>query len=342
MDKFVSVRLVQANALDLTLFQFDFDLTFAVFFLNADGTIYGRYGTRSDPGAVRDISLEGFKRALEGALELHAGYPGNKASLQGKRALATRYKRPGRYPALRKYEPDLDYRGNVVKSCMHCHQIREAERQMAREARKPMSDEMLFPWPLPDTVGLTMDPKARARVAGVTKGSAAERAGFAVGDEIRSLAGQPLLSTADLQWVLHRTKGSARLPAVVARGDASRKLTLVLEKSWRDAGDIGWRVSTWDLRRMAFGGMVLEPAPDADGKRMRLRAKHVGRYGNHAVALRAGARKGDIVTSFAGQTRHMTESELLRWVLRNRPAGTRVPVTLERGGKTIEIKLRLQ
>ena len=48
MDEFVCVRLVQANALDLTLFQFDYDLTFAVFFMNTDRTIYGRYGTRSE------------------------------------------------------------------------------------------------------------------------------------------------------------------------------------------------------------------------------------------------------------------------------------------------------
>ena len=48
MDRFVCVRLVQANAMDLTLFQFDYDLTFAAFFLNADRTIYGRYGSRSD------------------------------------------------------------------------------------------------------------------------------------------------------------------------------------------------------------------------------------------------------------------------------------------------------
>jgi hypothetical protein len=47
MKQFVCVRIVQANALDLALFQFDFDLTFAAFFMNADKTIYGRYGTRS-------------------------------------------------------------------------------------------------------------------------------------------------------------------------------------------------------------------------------------------------------------------------------------------------------
>src|SRR3989442_14557967 len=60
MDKFVCVRVVQANALDLALFQFDYDLTFAAFFVNADRTIYGRYGSRSDrKDATKDISIEG-------------------------------------------------------------------------------------------------------------------------------------------------------------------------------------------------------------------------------------------------------------------------------------------
>ncbi|MBJ7494860.1 MAG: thioredoxin family protein [Gemmataceae bacterium] len=45
LEKFVRVRIVGTNGLDLSLFQFDYDQSFAIMFLNADGTIYGRYGT---------------------------------------------------------------------------------------------------------------------------------------------------------------------------------------------------------------------------------------------------------------------------------------------------------
>src|SRR5262245_50236274 len=48
LDKYVCVRIVQANTIDLAHFQFDFDLSFAVFFMDADWTIYGRFGTRSE------------------------------------------------------------------------------------------------------------------------------------------------------------------------------------------------------------------------------------------------------------------------------------------------------
>src|SRR5262249_12817188 len=39
LEQFVRVRVVSTNGLDLSLFQFDTDQSFAVFLLNADGTI---------------------------------------------------------------------------------------------------------------------------------------------------------------------------------------------------------------------------------------------------------------------------------------------------------------
>src|SRR5690349_10089446 len=71
LDKFVCVRIVQANAIDLSRFQHDFDLSFAAYFLNPDGTIYGRFGTRSDRPEEEDISLEGLREAMQGALRIH-------------------------------------------------------------------------------------------------------------------------------------------------------------------------------------------------------------------------------------------------------------------------------
>jgi len=89
LEKFVRVRIISANNLDLSLFQFDTDQSFAVFLLNADGAIYGRYGTRSDHSYwADDVSIEGLGKALEGALALHAAYPANKAELALKRGPA--------------------------------------------------------------------------------------------------------------------------------------------------------------------------------------------------------------------------------------------------------------
>src|SRR4029453_9356165 len=117
MDKFVCVRMVQGNGMDLTLFQFDYDLTFAAFFLNADRTIYGRFGSRSErKDATKDVSIEGFRKALVAALELHKKYPANQASLAGKQSRPPRFKTPEEYPSLRgKYKLNLDYEGKVVQ-----------------------------------------------------------------------------------------------------------------------------------------------------------------------------------------------------------------------------------
>src|SRR5262249_25811320 len=55
MDEFVCIRIVQANRMDLDHFQFDFDQSFAVFLMNADLTVYGRFGTRSERPEDEDI-----------------------------------------------------------------------------------------------------------------------------------------------------------------------------------------------------------------------------------------------------------------------------------------------
>ena len=81
---------------------------------------------------------------------------------------------------------------------------------------------MLFPYPDPAVLGLKMDPKAMATVERVTPGSLAERAGLRAGDEIVTLAGQPLLSIADLQWVLHNAPGRHEAPGARSGGTARR------------------------------------------------------------------------------------------------------------------------
>ena len=44
-------------------------------------------------------------------------------------------KRPEEYASLAgKYKPALDYEGKVAASCLHCHQVREAERLSYRAA----------------------------------------------------------------------------------------------------------------------------------------------------------------------------------------------------------------
>src|SRR5262245_16963228 len=111
LEKFVCVRVVSTNGLDLSLFQFDYDQSFAALLLSADGAIYGRFGTRSHRTSWSDdVSLEGLAKALQGGLELHQRYPQNQADLAGKRGPAPEVARPELYPTLKgRYTAKLNY-----------------------------------------------------------------------------------------------------------------------------------------------------------------------------------------------------------------------------------------
>jgi len=345
LNKFVCVRVVKGNSLNLELFQFDYDLTFAAFFMNADRTIYGRYGTRSSQEKPEsDISMQGLLGALEGALELHADFPANRKSLAGKQGGKPRFPNPERYPTLKRYTPLLNYGGKVAQSCLHCHMINAAEIELLRSKKAPLPDKILYPWPLPGALGLQLSPAERALVVNAAPASAAHEAGFRHGDRILSLEGQPILSTADIQWVLHNAPAPARLTAVVKRAEKTIRLKLELDADWRKSTDISWRGSTWPLRRMGFGAMRLEDAWDGDRKKrglegMALWVRHVGQYGIHRTAKDAGFRKGDIVIEFDGIRERLTESELLVHIFRKRKAGDLVPVKILRGDKRMSLRL---
>jgi serine protease Do len=339
LDQFIRVRIVGTNGLDLSLFQFDTDQSFAVFLLNADGTIYGRFGTRSHrTNWVGDVSIKGLAKALQGALDLHLKYDSVKSSLEGKRGPTPEVPTPEQFPSFQnKFTNRLDYEGtNVVKSCIHCHQISEAKHSYHREKTGSIPEEILFPYPHPKTIGLTLDPNERATVKDIVPRSAAAKAGFHSGDVIQSLAGQPLLSIADVQWVLHHVPASGgTIQADVHRGGKTVSIPVTLESGWRRTGDISWRASTWGLRRMATGGILFE---ESDGK---LLAKHVGEFGAHAAAKNAGVKKGDVMVSFDGKV-FSRESDLLFYALTKRKIGEKVPVVFERAGKSVSVSLPIQ
>jgi hypothetical protein len=353
LEKFVCVRVISTNGLDLGLFQFDYDQSFAAFLFNADGSIYGRFGTRSHRTSwADDVSIEGLAKALQGALDLHEQYPKNKEALASKKGPAPEVSSPEKYPLLKdRYGPKLNYEGNVVQSCIHCHQIGDAQRQFVRVRKEPMPEQVLFPYPHPKSLGLILDPREKATMLRVEQETAASAAGFQKGDRILSLEGQPLLSLADVQWVLHQApaKGTA-LKAVVERDGRTTELTLTLPEGWRRRDDLSWRASSWGLRRMALGGMRLEELTAAERKKaelpetaMALRVKHAGGgSGPHATAQKAGFRVGDVLVSFDGKSDLLRETDVFAHALTTRKPGEQVAVTVLREGKKLDLKLPMQ
>lgn len=353
LEQFVCVRVVSTNGLDLSLFQFDTDQSFAVFMLNADRTIYGRFGTRSHRTEwIGDVSLKGLAEALRGALELHRNWPASRDALAGKTGPAPQWSSPEKMPGLRdKYTSTINYSGEVAKSCIHCHQIGDAIRDDFRSRGEPIPSQVLNPYPHPRSLGLVLDPDSRATVKTVTPDSPADAAGFSPGDKLLTLNSQPLLSMADVQWVLHQTPAAGgQLEATVQRGNGpNQTITLNLQPGWRERDQIAWRVSAWGLRRMATGGLLLEEVPaDERGQNgipesgMALRVRHVGQFGPHAAAKNAGFQEGDVLLSFDGKRDLLTDSAVLRYGTTQKQPGDKVEVEIVRGGQRKMLSLPMQ
>jgi len=350
LDQFVCVRVINANALDLSRFQFDYDLSFSAIMFNGDGTIYGRYGSWLHQKDPLNKTTASFKKALEAALALHAGFPGNKAALAGKQGGPVPYQTPVEFPKLSaKYQSKLDWEGKVVQSCVHCHMVGDAFRAHFRSQGKAVPPEWIYPQPSIETLGLTLATDDIAKVEAVAAGSAGQAAGIQAGDIITHLNGQPLVSIADVSWVLHRQPDAGTLTATIQRGGSIAELTTKLPTGWRMKSDISRRAGTWPMRAMAFGGMKMDDIPDTERtalglglEGMALRIMHVGQYGEHAKAKQAGFKKDDILVQVGEMQQRLTEGEIIGHLLLKHRPGEKIPAAVLRGGKRVEMKLPQQ
>jgi hypothetical protein len=339
LDQFVCVRIVQANGMDLSLFQFDYDQTWAVFFLNADRTIYGRYGSRSNKDAMQDVSIEGFRRALAGALELHKEYPANKDLLRDKTGPAPKFSAPERYPSLGRFSSTVAPGGpRHNNKCIHCHQVHAAELNYLRTTKQPTLDKELWSYPMPDQLGLRLDGAERATVKTVIAGSPAHKAGFRAGDKILRLEGQPIISIADVQWVLDQAKEPSQVRALIERESKEMELNLAVASGWRRQGDFSWRDSTcgWAVARFNSADLSL-----ADRKRLGLSGDALALMVDFVgIEIKdSGINKKDVIVEVDGARKRLTESEFLAFVTRNKAPGDDLRVTVLRAGKELKLKV---
>ena len=274
---------------------------------------------------------------MQGALALHKSFPKTKTALAAKRGPEPEFAQPELYPTFKgKFTANLNYEGKVVPSCIHCHMIGEAQRELTLERKQRFSDQLLFPYPHPKTLGLILDPKQKATVLRVEPESDAARAGFQAGDAIQTLSGQPLLSIADVQWVLQNTPAEgATLKADVLRKGKPVTVNLTLAAGWRRRDDISWRASTWGLRRAALGGLKLDPNPGGKG----LLVGNVGQYAPHDRAKKAGMLKGDIVLTVDGRTDFSRETDVIAYCLQEKKPDEPLMLGVQRGGQALTISV---
>jgi S1-C subfamily serine protease len=227
--------------------------------------------------------------------------------------------------------------------------VGEAFRAYYREQKGAIPPSSLYPWPAPETIGLSLAPDQIAHVESVAAGSVAARAGLQAGDELNSLAGQPLISIADFSWALDRAPEAGTLAVGFKRGESEKSVDLVLPPEWRTKTDISKRVGTWSMRGMATGGLVLEDLPDDERNRrglgknqMGLLVKFVGEYGKHAAAKKAGFQKNDLIVDLGEASGRVTEGELLGRLLNKYRPGEQVKATVLRGNQSVALSLPIQ
>jgi hypothetical protein len=340
-EHFIPVRQVEMKGVDLSLFEFDYDLNWAAMFINADGVVYARYGTQSAAGPDAYNSIEGLRKTMQRVLELHANYPRNAAELKGKRGEEKPYRTALEMPGLENKE---QRRGPTTRSnCIHCHNIHDAENLQA-ERSGTFSHDSLWRYPLPDNVGLVIDPRDGVRVKQVTAGSAAERAGLQAGDEITHMAGQAIASIADIQWVLDDVPNrEARLEIRTKRAGEH---VLSLDKGWKRT-DFSWRGSLWSVTPRLH---VWTPEVNEEQRRklnlpegqtaLEVRWINRDKPGGRA-AFASGLREGDIVVALDGEPIDMTVQQFNMHLKLNYKAGEKLPLTVIRDGRKMSVAVDL-
>lgn len=359
MDRFVCVLITRISHLNKGLFRFDPNLSFAVMFMNADLDIYGRYGTRAGGGyvaanrpegdtsfqATKDISLASFRKALERALELHASWKKDKRKVA--RALAPKMGRTYLDKAVRRPRS----LSGLARStgCVHCHQLAENEARHYWNKGRSVPDRLLWGFPMPDILGFTLDPDECATVKSVVPGGEAEKAGLQAGDRIRSAAGQPVLSIADVQWTLHQAPDRGTLRLVTERGGTERSVSLTLPDGWRRRSPFAWRYAYNELKWKVAG---LDQLSDLDDSRRQAMGigpgesairigqviRGTGRWQRTYCNLEAwkiGIRPGDIIVDVDGRGR-LDQSGFLAYILqKTRPRQTITLRVLRNGSRKV-------
>ena len=316
------VRRTRIDDADLSLFEFDYDLTFMVFFLSPDEDIYGRYGGRDaqDPDSLQ--SLAGLRYAATAALSMHH---------RGKIVRTARSE-----PRFIRDLPEA--RG---KGCVHCHEAKEIAYDRLRKAGK-WTPELIWRYPLPNRLGLILRVDRGNEIKQVSPNSSAALTGLRAGDIVRSINDVPIHSIADAQYALDGAAVSGQLDVRWRRGKRDFTGKLELSTGWRKA-DIGWRASMQSVIPSArvYGRDLTREERAARGLSATELAFWQG-YPVSSIAKDAGIREGDVILGFDEAQLDLEAYDFLGYVRRNYLVGDRVKVNVIRGRRRLSIPMVLK
>jgi serine protease Do len=314
---------VKIAGADLRRFEFDYDLTWFCFFLNADGHIYGRYGGRDATDAEARISMKGLRYAMDRALEAHKAVPPAKP-LAGKPLLAEGYEA-----------------ANKHRGCIHCHNVNEFRRADLKAAGT-WDRTSVWVYPLPENVGITLDVDAGDRVKSVASDSVAAKVGLKPGDRLAKVNGYSVASFGDASYALHKAPAKGTIPVSWVRDGKEMSGALELADGWRKT-NLTWRPSMLDILPSApFSGDELsateKKALGLDEKRAAIRQDATV----HDTLKAAGVKGGDVLIGYDGKAVEGDAGKLFGYVRRNYLVGDEITINVIRDGKRVDLKLLLK
>lgn len=318
-DKFVRVRLTRIDNLDLSLFEFDYDLTMMIFFLSAEEKIYARYGGRDAGGADARQSLDGLRYTMQSVLAMHE------------------HKEPDFAPRNKGAPTSARAGGN---GCMHCHHVRERQNEQLKRAGK-WQREMFWPYPMPDNLGIAIDVDRGNIVKAITSPSPAAAAGLRAEDRVTRLNGVPIHALGDIQFALHHAPKNGAIDITWRRGAESLAGKLALEEGWRKS-DVSWRPSIqWFIPNIRISGADLTPE---ERKPLGLTEKQLAFRQRDAISMQArnaGIRPGDIILGVDDKMLELDMFGFQHYIQRNYFEDDRVIVNLLRDGTRMKIPVTL-
>lgn len=320
------MRLLKITGVDLTLFEFDYDLTWVGFFVNADEVVYGRYGGRDAKSPDERMSLPGLKYAMRAALDAHKKSQEKPRARPDKPLLAENY---------------ADAKKMRRGECIHCHQVNELRRAEEKSTGKWQRDS-LWVYPLPENLGLTLEVDRGNGVRSVAADSPAAKAGLKPGDVVRKVNGVPIASFADAQYALHRAPVKGETTIAWERGGTAMTGTLALADGWRKT-NVTWRPSMLDiLPSMPLDGDDLTPK---EKQALGLPEKRLAfRQGPkvYCDAQAWGVQAGDVVIGIDNLPLEMTMADFLGHVRKNFLVGDKITLNVLRGGKRVDLEATLK
>jgi hypothetical protein len=312
--------------------------------------LIARYGSWQHQLDESETSTKSLQVALHKSHKIFVEWEANKERLEPKQGGPTPFKLPIEIPGLAgKYSRELNWEGNVVQSCVHCHQIGDAYRAWYRKRGEVIPQDLIYPMPDPITIGLKIHQDIGTKIRDVQASSIGMIAGLEKGDDIVAIDGAPIASLADIAWALHRSKDPDKSVWSVHRDGKQIDLSVELTNGWKSKSDIASRVGTWQMRAMASGGMVLKSLDETKRREFKVQPSDlgllvhaVGEYGEHAAAKKVGFIKGDVILSIEGVSGPIDESRLIGDLLKMHPKPTQLKATVLRQQERIELNWPIQ